>query len=554
MKGSTISVIFNGKLPISNDVNSILTWCPKLNVIIKSMNKTSIWCYRLDGERLYSINNKAIIKNITFHENYFCLSGADSSVKVYDANDGALMTIIDHCFNDIQFLNWNSTEFVLEDAVLQGLPAIYHLSYKLEYLVINDANSLTINYNKLLNVSKATTFHFQQQLKSGLFHQVYLDKDANLVSVDLNVSSPKLYTDSIIIMCHIMEYFGKTKIVVEELQNEIKPLLTSIDRYLSNLSEETGGNLIATLSEILITNLIPESTKDFWLNQFGERGFKRLSKQLETVDEKVTKKIFRYLVSPMERVIVLINKLIGICKWNDVLGIDVSELFTFMNSCETQIKAYYKVIWDFKSQKEKFSELLSWWKTIIDILEEKEWSISYSTSKLLEYIQSDMTKPELLKHFSYDLDILGFNKCNTLENQQDALLSQFETIISQVNAHHSLLIKIEFLQKLNLPNHKDLQLTEWDGQTIITYLTETTLVISTPTSILATVPNVIAYQQRSNDLIALTQKHLLIIDSSSSIPISLPHLDFEPRLIRLNSSYVCLSDAMKSKYVVLQIE
>ncbi|CAK9441592.1 uncharacterized protein LODBEIA_P54600 [Lodderomyces beijingensis] len=567
MSNSTISLLHSGKLPFSNDRQSILTWCPSLNLLLKTMNRTSVWCYRIDGERLYSINNKTTILDIVFHEHFCCISGADHSVRIYDVNDGTLVKSIENGFQDVGLINWNSTPFEMDDVVLRNLPQIWDLEYTLEYLAISDTRGgISFNFNKVVSVRKETQHKMTRQLKSDLFSQVYLDQESNLVSVEFNVSSTRLYVDSIVILCHVFAIFERIKLEVGKLgEEEIKPFFTLLDRYLANFDEQTGGKAEKTLCEVLTTHLICNSTKDFWVNQLGERGYKRLMKLHETMRDSAVKRIYRYLISPMERVIALLNKLVGICKWSNVLGLDIEYLELVLEESTARFKNYYQVLFDLKAHLENFDEFLVWLKTLLDTLEEKEWSMNYSPTNILTYILKDMSKPKLLTHFDIDLDFISSRKSSgggggtsssiSLSDSHQQLCNMFSKVLSQVNhTHKTSIISIRPLQKLDLPSHTNLQSSEWEGQTVITYLNEaSSLIISTPISILATIPNIITYEHRSNDLVALTQDQILIINSSSSISITLPTLQFKPRLIKLNSSYICLADEMKVNYAIFQI-
>ncbi|KAI5956354.1 hypothetical protein KGF54_000829 [Candida jiufengensis] len=558
MKNSSISIIHNGKFPFANDPNSILAWCPKMNLIFISMNKTSIWCYRIDGERIYSINNRSVIKSIAFFDNYFCLSGTDHLIKIYDSNDGKLVKTLGGCkFLNIQFINWVNTDHKLEDDLIMSLPKIYTMSNTLNYLVINDSYSIGLYFNKMLNIKCPISYQITQQLSNNLFQQIYLDNKNNLISVNINTSSKKLYVKSILIICHIIEYIEVMENTVKQLDEELKPFYVLFDRYLANLNEEYKGDLTQNLTDLLLTNIIPEYTKDFWVNQFGERGYKKMSKSLETVFENCQKKIFNYLISPIERIILLLNNLIGISKWNNVLGLEIVDLSLILRDSQTLLKSFYQFIWSLKDEKVKISEFIGWWKTIVDMLNDQDFNKCYSTSNLIEYINSDLLRSKNLNYYRYSLDLIipaNYDE-GPLFYEIELLKTSFDRIPDQVDTHHESIITVEFLRNINLSNDTSLKISQWEDKTVITYIDESNnLILSTPEQDFAKIPNVIAYEHRSKDLIALTKEHLLVVDTSSSIPINLPTLSFEPKKVRSNNSFVCLVDEMNSNYVILKVE
>ncbi|KAI5964225.1 uncharacterized protein KGF55_002167 [Candida pseudojiufengensis] len=555
MKNSSLSIIHTGKFPFANDPNSILVWCPKMNLIFISMNKTSIWCYRVDGERIYSINNRSVIKSIAFFDNLFCLSGVDSLVKIYDSNDGKLVKILNNEYDNIQFINWVETAYNLEDELISNLPRIHSISSSLNYLVINDKNSINLCFNKSLNIRYPLSSHITQQLSKELFQQIYLDDKNNLISVNINTSSKKLYVKSVLMVCQIIEYLEHMNNTIVKIEEELKPFLTLFDRYLSNLNDEVNGNLISVLNDMLLTNIIPESTKDFWCNQFGERGYKKIIKSLESIYDDCEKRIFTYSAAPIERIIILLNNLTGICKWKNVLGLNVTDLVSIMQRCQNSLKSFYRLIWTLKDEKSKIAEFISWWKTILDMLNDQEFTRNYSTSNLIEYINTNLLRSETLNYFRYDLDLIKpADFQSTLLEKHLETENIFSRILQQINTHHQSIVTVKYSRTLKLSN-TNLKISQWDDKTVITYIDESNnLILSTPEQDFAKIPNVLAYEHRSKDLIALTKEHLLIVDTSSSIPFNLPELSFEPKKVKSNKSYVCLTDKMNSDYVILKVE
>lgn len=87
-----IEVISRGKfLGIPDGI--VVSLNPKMDLLAVSMNKMSVWVFRLSGERVYSVNNRSQIVHLCWNSSgkFFSISGSDGLVKVYDSNDGTLV-------------------------------------------------------------------------------------------------------------------------------------------------------------------------------------------------------------------------------------------------------------------------------------------------------------------------------------------------------------------------------------------------------------------------------------------------------------------------------
>ena len=80
---------------------------------------------------------------------------------------------------------------------------------------------------------------------------------------------------------------------------------------MSNLESECG-DLAQYLSDLVVSNIIPEFSKDFWLNQYGERGHKRMVKLAGCM--RLCKDTYQHLVSTTEGDFDC-GELIGVSKW-----------------------------------------------------------------------------------------------------------------------------------------------------------------------------------------------------------------------------------------------
>ncbi|CAI5760102.1 unnamed protein product [Candida verbasci] len=550
------TIIYNGKLPtLLYDPNCIFTWCPQLNLIFISMNKMSIWCYRINGERIYSINNKSQIKQITFHDKFFCLSGIDNLIKIYNSNDGNLIKILDYKFNNIQFLNWNKTEYKLDNDKLSKFPKIYELETKLDYLVVVDDNEIIFNFNKLWTINLPCEYKITQQVQSDLFDQVYLSED-KLIRINFNIENKPLYIDTILKLCQLSQMMENITSTIKNLETELRTFVIILDRYLSNLNEDIRNvDIFTFLNDLLITNLIPESSKDYWLNQFGERGYKKLVKMSTHLKEYCLNTIFQYLISIMERIIILVGDINGIIKWDKhLIGLD--NVDQFLQCCKDLLKFYYKFLWDLRIEFDQFDEFLNWIKTILDTLNDQEnVELNYSTSNVLEYINEKLTTPSILKYFKFeDLEFMKNKETDLMVQQHRTFQNQFELILLSIKNHHSSIISINLIQSIKLPKlYTSLKLTKWNNEIIIAYIdSNSNLIITSLRKQLSSIPNVKLFEFDQDSLIALTDKNLLIININSIIPIQLPKINFEPKRLCLNNQFGCLADSKNQNYTIFK--
>lgn len=528
-----VTTLYNGKLPLAlADPNGIFTWCPHLNLIFIAMNKMSIWCYRMNGERIYSINNKSIVKHIAFYREYFCLSGTDNLIKIYDSNNGQLVKVLPQEFDGVEFVGWNGTEY----RVLVSMPMVYDLVSELDYLVVSDGKRMAITFNQLLTVDWECKMSVQQQLNGDLFNQVYVAGD-KLVRVRFVVDNQKLYTEQIIKVCQLISLLEYGEQHIQKIKGLVVPFLLAMDRYMSNLESECG-DLAQYLSDLVVSNIIPEFSKDFWLNQYGERGHKRMVK-LAGVYESCVKDTYQHLVSTTERVISIVGELIGVSKWEQGL-LATTELEALLDQAKLQLKFYYRFIWDLQTERQQVSQFLVWTKSIIDMLNDQECDIAYSTTDVLCFINGALTKSVMLKYF----DIKGVPETPMTNISMD---------LTTIGEYHRSRVEVEVLQNISLPSvYTNLKLAQWE-EVVVTYQQGNALVIANVDGVVSTVQDVYSYQHRQTDLVALTSKSLLIIDSSSCIPIALPETLFQPTKLILNQEYGVLLDSTRQHYSIFRM-
>lgn len=558
-EGGEVSVVHIGEFPLKADPLSKLAWCPKMNLLLMTRDKNTIHCFRIRGEEIYSVDNGAEIKGVTCHEKNFCLSGADKLVKIYDSSDGKLVKKLDHNFSDIKYIHWSSTIYRLKSKVLKSLPIIYNdISYDLDYLVTNDENSITFTFNKVLNVNIVTKYQIRLQVLSALFEQEYIDENNRILSIKIPTESRQAYADLMVLLCQVIEYLERSKTALNEIEKELKIFYVAINRYLSNLKAEVSGGLLQDLSDMLLTSNIPDGTKDFWVNQFGERGFKKMTKLCETVFEECRKKIFQYLIAPMERVIALLDELNGITKWKNAMELDLKDITKLTKQCQSELKAYDQLMWDLKEEKEHYDELFNWWKTIVDKFADKEASNNYSTSSLLEFIHSNLLQSKVLQYIPSDYDTIKHTGDGKLlsESQQE-ISDLYQTILNQIDEYHQSYVEISVITEIyHISPPMDIQGSAWGLQTVeahTDYINKKLEVWKVNDQVIDQVTDTRGFEFRDKDLVVLAKGCLYVLDQATTTPVPLPELPFEPAHLRVNSKFVWITDKEKVHYAVLKL-
>ncbi|CUM48668.1 uncharacterized protein AC631_00309 [Debaryomyces fabryi] len=490
MKPQPFPVIAYNKFIGFADGN-ILSWCPTMDLLAISMNRMSIWVFRINGERIYSINNKSLILDISWNPNgkFFCVSGIDGFCKIYDSNSGKLTNTINSEQKSINLINWCCHKSLEEPGrfdnlfkvdVLANLPKLSlnneistntnasntngnNNNYQLD--VINDTegllsfmitirshSELSITFNGLFTVD---SIKCPEHLKfvchadnSDLLNQYFLinnQRDASLYLLKMFLDIPdsdylRNYLMEIIQQSckikSIMNYINEQLVLLNE---EVKPFIQLFDRHLSNLKDSLYSNVdlttnfptdqelkckvINSLFDLLLTGLIPTNLKDFWLNQLGERGLKKLSKTGNSIYDLIRKVCFNQLVSSLERLLIILNLLQGLVKWlesmeignngmNGYLGLDLESINSLVVLTKELLKYFYQLIWDVNEEQKLFNEFINWVKIgVIDKLAKeddidsyyKSLHVNYKTSNLIKYFNKYLFKSKLFNYFEIKL-------------------------------------------------------------------------------------------------------------------------------------------------------
>ncbi|ABN68161.2 predicted protein [Scheffersomyces stipitis CBS 6054] len=520
------SVVSQNKFMGFADGN-IIKWFPTLNLLAVSMNKMSIWVYRLNGERIYSVNNKSPINSIGFIRNgaYFCLGGLDGLIKIHDSNNGQLIKVLAKTFVDIKLVDWSRHEITFDGKfdnlfqidILNSMPKLNSTdevlstvmedtSPTLNYLVVVDSTCVSIIFNNFLTIDEIsfpqTKPVFLRHLDSDdLFNQYFLTKSGDSLQL-LRLRNTlgedhvyrKYFVNIISKLCKLMGIIDYIHDQLALIQAEIKPLFVTLDRYLSNLKDSLGDDttkedLIDYFVQVLLTNLIPESTKDFWLNQFGERGFKRILKLGNSTYDSAKEILFSQLIASVERMIVILNEISGLSQWlkdsecKYHFGLDPESIALVLDKAKELLRISYRFIWDINEEKTSFNTFMEWVKIeLIDKLAKEDDMEGFldlhecfviKESKIMNYIEYGLFESRTWKYLNLDLstnEILNCSKNypNDIFNSFDELKKSFR---DGVEIKLSEFIRQSFYFDTNIcPLDVPLGVDVYDSNTKLTHL------------------------------------------------------------------------------------
>lgn len=498
---------------------TVLSFCPSMSLLAVSMNRTSIWVYRLDGERIYSVNNKSPIKQLIWSPDgkKFCLSGADMLCKVYDANSGVLLSTIGQLHSEIIITNWCGYNYsselkfgnLFKIDVLGLMPQLLHelpvpKENGSEYLLeVCGLGELAISFNNILHVLGMNLPPERKYLGhalSSLWNHTFLacSDSQHLQLIDLLFDIPKdlrEYHMSIIRQtCQILSLVNMIKEVLSTLKEELKSHFQLFDRYISNLNDvlysdtdltthfptpqESQLKLCNSLYDILLTGIIPESLKDYWLNQLGERGIKRLAKLGSSAYDLTRKQCFALVVAAMERIIILLTNLNGISQWLETdekqsnLGLLSPSLERLLGLAKGIIRSIHELMWAVNEEQKLFVLFTSWVKLyIIDKLAKEDDAEtyfaaieprSYKHADILEYLNNYLFSSSVLQYFNLGLDLEVLSQ---LEAPKD-IEKQFSDFIDELNSE--LILKVVSCVKDSVKVKQEFQVLEFsEGASLI---------------------------------------------------------------------------------------
>lgn len=466
---------------------NVFSWCSQMELLAISMNKTSIWIFRIDGERVYSINNKTPILDFQWsvEGEYFVCSGADRAIKVYDSNSGALLNSFQaHDSSPVSLLSWHSFSearpnaepnslIALDVSKVNILRALPKLSFELSSL--NQQHSVTtrradaskqthfdcdtpldflavISENCTMSLIFKNTFvvpnillpkgysYLKHDMWPDFFEQVFLVKDSNnelrLIECDVNVKGSQKRKEFFKIVELTVQMVSTIKHLNEQLEAITKgagDFISLFDRYLSNykdsmevsfeISNEAGllllhEQIVLELSDILLTGLVPDSSLDFWLNQFGTRGLQRLSTVGNAAYDFARENIFAQVILAAEKLIIILSEMQSIANSNryfqqDSLGISTESTDQAISYLKEFINAVYDFVWSMNEEQELFNKFLNWCQIeILEKLAKKDTdpdeffkshpTLDFNPSLIIKYFDECLLSPVFLQKLGID--------------------------------------------------------------------------------------------------------------------------------------------------------
>lgn len=477
-----ISVLASNRVVGVPDGN-IFSWCPQMDILAVSMNHMSIWMFRLDGERVYSINNRARILHLCWSSSgtFFAVSGSDHVIKVYESNTGRLVNMFAATPGlPISLASWHTVDVeksvagagppsVFQDMfhieVLQSMPK---LSYEvpatdslgaaaaelnpdkhLDFLLVASGDSqMSMTFNNLFTVANielpAANKLLRHAMGPDLFTQQFLVQNGSsqllLQDATLQIDTPRLRNLLIKTVRFAAQLLALDKHIADQLaavSAEAAEFIALFDRYLANYKDallegetvdllEAQDRMIEDLGDMLFMGTVPEHTTDYWLNQFGERGLMRLSSLGNNVYDNVRRTLFTQHVLALEKMVVILTYLSGITRAagflkEDDFGIDLLLVEAAISHTLSLLKSVYDLIWKLNKEQQGFNEFLNWCK--IEVIEMLAKSSSGDLESFVrEHPSVDVKASELMEYFDCRiLEPVLLNHLNMADEKNEVL-------------------------------------------------------------------------------------------------------------------------------------
>lgn len=487
-----------------------------MDLFAVSMNKTSIWVFRVNGERVYSINNRCEVLHLVWNHSgkFFAVSGTDNLVKVYDSNNGALVnTFTTSTVLPITLTNWCSvnispssrsfdsehlqffkvdtfanmpklaneidtsgTEPKTQSVKFQPVTNTSENESLLDCLMVVNSNSLmSITFDNLFTVPDIEVPENCKVLTHGVTDDLFCHKllfdDENgrlsLRDLQLDVVGSNERMHLITIIRWSATLISITNHINEQFQNIIKEaqeFITLLDRHLGNLKDslyasvdlttnfphpdEVEEKIIDSFMYMLLSGLVPANLKDFWLNQFGERGLLKVSTVGNGAIDHARKTLFTQIILALEKLIVILSDLEGVVQAEIAVnslsfGISLDAITSTIELSQDLIKKFYEFIWKLNDDLEGFNKTLNWLRVeVIEKLSKEDSdplsffslhpTVDFKASEIIDYTEMNMLNPALLSH----LPIETSNNEVLIGREKDSDLQlSINNLIQLINAH-----------------------------------------------------------------------------------------------------------------------
>lgn len=260
-----------------------------MDLLTISMNRMSLWVYRINGERVYAVNNRSPITDIAWRPDgqSFALMGIDGGCKIYDSNTGHLVHVIPprgsqndakplaavgSAVNITQTINWSvMTAPVVNDSIfgveistqLPALPTAAGQSTSkvmvdamdtppLDFLVIVDANeTLSLTFHNIFTVDSIEMprgpFKYIGMTAKDSDRQFFLTESVDdgrrsfaILQMNLNLERNSEANDITLQSARILALLGYLEETFEALalaDGASAAFINMVDLYLSNYKE-----------------------------------------------------------------------------------------------------------------------------------------------------------------------------------------------------------------------------------------------------------------------------------------------------------------------------
>lgn len=535
----------------------ILSWCPTMDLLAVSMNKMSVWVFRANGERVFSINNRSAILHLTWVASgkQFAVSGSDNLVKIYDSNTGALKNTLSTCSLPITLVNWCSVEMQTKPFDFQVLDAMPKLSSEnekpsLDFLFVVNANeqaAATFNDFSVGPIELPLATYLQHAMKD-MYTQYLLVENEGLSIVEMNIDiGERLQHNVARIVQWCAQLMATTQHIdaqLEKLSKEASAILL-LDRYMSNLRDSIGPeasplDIKNCIMDILTSGLIPESQKDFWLDQFGEHGINRVSQAMTTVYNSCRETVYTQVVLALEKTVVLLSYLEATAQAStltvgDALGVDFDLLKSALESSKARLKEVYAFIWRINDEQELFNKFLYWVKwEIVDVLGDSETDsnpqAAYKVLDILRFVDKHLFSLALFELRVAPCAVLG-TESGSLHASFEQLRNHHQTILDGVRAYIVSKFRLESKRDVGFPAGHSYSMKHF-GSVLVAAICEQTLWVAGNEKLAIQFPGeIVAYE-------LLSESSALVLHKSDTARLDLVHFDMSREKVSLDPSMV----------------
>lgn len=590
---------------------TVFAWCPTLHLLCVLMYRMSLWVYRRNGERIYAINNRLPIRSVRFADDgsKFAVLGDDNKIKIYDLNTGELCGELSGGFNNIRVIDWNrispqaerpnEPKFdkyrqLVEVDLLLHLPRLLDsivTKESIDYVVVADSTNVGYTFDGLLSVTCRLEHIFVDHLQNGdFFTQVFVTNANQLVPVMTKLQDAELRSHFIKVMtklCQLLKYEKAMNELWDNMLKEIDPFIAALDRYLGLLRDELDPDLHADPQEVIVnyfeeyvfTGLVDPRTKDFWLNQMGERGYKQLSKLASQCYESLAHTIFSQVVVALERILIIAQDLFGLSRWvadaelSFQFGLNESLLSELVESTQKQLYKVLELLQQLNVDKTRLMAWLEWIKfEFIDKLAKEDEILLYlqlngpevKLCDILKFLQSQMGALTLFGSFPIQSQMSFFDSAlarGLFPGRVDTskVIAEFQEFFG-----HVFYVGTAVDMTMNKPH----LLMDKNG-VIAVSTNETTLEVATidPGS-LATSPSLGINLPKPPLEVQLTNSHIVVMTTSEILRLAYndirsKNFKFEivhqiqlahPQRLTIDESQGCVLDANHQDYEVFRLE